>query len=455
MGGNSRVQQDSSSENSGGLYSSNSSDDENIDSQKQGERDTALITSEQAQKNEVANRKIPQNKLEEEKRLSVHLEAEPDLKLNNHNSGNENEEPKLTEVIDSQPLEDEYDQSLLPDYEQSYVEEVEDITKGNYGNKEEETGGDYDYKIADSEDSDYREEYEDGLDVFNDEVVETYHEQGKETVANSESNPSENEPTIEKDQKETMGSSIVRESEDDASFSDGEELLEFADDVYYVENENDYREQTTKYSDKKRDRLNGRTSNDLVLASKRKKIERGENRENSKKNNRERVKTFTLKPHLAPTKRKVRSKNKKNVKLESNLREHSAPINNQSQPIDSCKIQNSSKDVEKNSTLLTNSVNQSNLHTSPHSSLNTTQPDSVSSKAPVTNLHESKNRGAETSRHQPASSEEEDSPNEPTVMTSILSGAYMKCPMCRRPDQRGHCRPVLWCGILPLLQQDT
>ncbi|KAF2368508.1 hypothetical protein FHG87_000736 [Trinorchestia longiramus] len=38
----------------------------------------------------------------------------------------------------------------------------------------------------------------------------------------------------------------------------------------------------------------------------------------------------------------------------------------------------------------------------------------------------------------------------PTVMMSLLSGSYLKCPVCSKQDPRGYCRPVFWCGMWPL-----
>ena len=35
----------------------------------------------------------------------------------------------------------------------------------------------------------------------------------------------------------------------------------------------------------------------------------------------------------------------------------------------------------------------------------------------------------------------------PIVMMSLLSGSYLKCPVCSKPDPKGLCRPVFWCGL--------
>ena len=48
------------------------------------------------------------------------------------------------------------------------------------------------------------------------------------------------------------------------------------------------------------------------------------------------------------------------------------------------------------------------------------------------------------------SSKEGTSLEHPTVMMSLLSGSYLRCPACSRPDPKGLCRPVFWCGVWTL-----
>lgn len=77
--------------------------------------------------------------------------------------------------------------------------------------------------------------------------------------------------------------------------------------------------------------------------------------------------------------------------------------------------------------------------------------------APNTNPQNSRNLSNHNTAHaEPLPINPEGSSLEhPTVMMSLLSGSYLKCPVCSRQDPRGQCRPVFWCGVWSTVAVNT
>ena len=76
------------------------------------------------------------------------------------------------------------------------------------------------------------------------------------------------------------------------------------------------------------------------------------------------------------------------------------------------------------------------------------------SNLPNSRAPQSRNPKLSHSRNLPEGKVDNRRPGQQAVMTSLISGLYLKCPLCRKRDHRGYCRQILWCGVAVVAKQD-